>query len=38
MMSKLLLRQEMKSGKKAAVATNFWLDIKNIKERLDHNE
>ena len=26
------------SGKKSAVATNFWNDIKNIKERLNHYE
>ena len=26
------------SGKKSAVATNFWNDIKNIKERLHHYE
>ena len=33
-----VIKARNESGKKAAVATNFWLDIKNIKERLDHNE
>lgn len=26
------------NGKKSAIATNFWNDIKNIKERLNHYE
>ena len=32
------IKARNESGKKSAIATNFWNDIKNIKERLDHNE
>ena len=32
------IKARNESGKKSSIATNFWNDIKNIKERLDHNE
>lgn len=33
-----VIKARNESGKKSAIATNFWNDIKNIKERLNHYE